>query len=169
MGLLFNTKGTTHIRDEGNIAFNSANLAVLKRDVDWANAFAALPAANNPKNPNGGSENLLNALPYPVRPLALSQAAWTQWLHFLDTQPNARSAIPNEVVSTTIGKAISDALTNQQKNFVQVEIFVVPDNGNQISAASVEFQDKHHEWSKIITIYTNTFDQLGQFHSRHRI
>jgi hypothetical protein len=167
MGMKFNTPHTKEINDSANLAFNSAGLATLRGDPRWATTFAALPAAST-LNPTGGTFDLCTVhLPNKIRPTG-SMTSWAQWLGFLDTQPNARSTIPNEVVATTVGKAISDALNNVQHNFTQVEIFIVPDNGNQISASVVDFVDKHGEWSKVITIFTNTFDQLGQHHARHR-
>jgi hypothetical protein len=82
---------------------------------------------------------------------------WQMWLGLFDKHINKKH--PQEKVAKTVGKAISAGLTD--KSVAQIEFFAIPDSDTKISADSYEFyDDARNQWSMIITIYTNTYDQL---------
>jgi hypothetical protein len=164
MGMYFNTPGTTDVNNAANFAFRNAAMTVFRTDAaNWATTFSNLPSAG-PHNPMGGTYNLVTAyLPDPIQPSARNAPArphWNRWLSFFDTQPNSLSTVAGEIVATTVGKAISAAITTAK--YSQVEFFVVPQNttNTKISAVASDFKDSAGNWSKIITIYTTTYDQL---------
>lgn len=160
MGMLFNTPGTLSLLSTLNQKFSKGNISYL---AGLATTFQNLPPGNGTY---AGVAAPLGILPDVS--IANAQANWQKWLGHFDKHDNSKD--PGKKVAKTVGKGISDALNNLGK-FKQVEFFAVPDDSKdkKISATVLDFQDENGEWSKIITIYTNTFDQLDdKVHARKR-
>jgi len=80
---------------------------------------------------------------------------WRKWLEkYFDPSPAAQ----------TIGPAIYAAI--QDNHCLQIEFFVAPDGGKIITATATNIPDNYYNvggqyYTLVITIHTNTFDQLG--------
>src|SRR5579883_866266 len=158
MGMLFNTGATKEILAQLNAKFASGTLPGL---VGLEPTFANFPLP-------GGTEafviNQLNIIPDPTR-FPHGRLRWIKWLNHMDLHDNAKR--PHEKVAKTIGTGISNALLglNEQggnQQFGQIEFFAVPDGTHtKISADVTDVCDESGDWSKVITVYTNTYDKLN--------
>jgi hypothetical protein len=173
MGMIFNTDETLHLGREANVAFRRAVITAFRADsTNWSNTFGNLPRAGQ-HNPNGGTYDLVtNRLPVVggtqiwIRPQsAATTQRWKNWLTLFDSQTNHRSSVANEIVATTVGKAIAGVIQNTSLH--GVEFFIVPDTGGSISANYIDFTDGSGDLTRAITIYTNTHDLLLESLSVH--
>lgn len=174
MGMIFNTDETLHLAREANAAFRRAAIAMFRNDsTNWSNTFASLPRVSH-YNPDGNTYDLVtNRLPTVggtqiwIRPQnAVTVPRWQHWLTLFDSQINTKSSVGNEVVATTVGKAIAGVIPNSSIH--GVEFFVTPDPTAAISASYTDFTDGSGDVTRIITIYTNTYDMLHASLSLHR-
>jgi hypothetical protein len=171
MGMLFNTDGTLDVAKAANKTFRIAALTEFRKDLNnWVNTFNKLGAIQQPYNPTGSTYDLVTkylpivgGVQLTIKPSATSGAGspgnWQKWLGYFDTQVNSLATIDGEIVAKTVGKEIANVLSNTSHN--AVEFFVVPEGKyTTISAESNDFADGGGQLTRIITIYTNTFDKL---------
>lgn len=163
MGMLFNTDDTVEILSILNHAFNRAGMARLRTDTDAPSAatFSTLGGAVDTYT------NVCAVLGVDFDGgTGLRSKRWRKWLKKLDSIHQG-AAGPGGVVpyvSSYIGKAIANAISNVGQTYSQVEFFAVPTPPNAgaptISALAQDFKDKNGEYSLIITVTTSTVDQL---------
>jgi hypothetical protein len=154
MGMLFNTQSTLDIVSQLNANFDAGNLPARAGSPAM---FDNWPLANG----------TYTAVAVPLRILTNAiedpNNNWQKWLGHFDKSPNSK--VSGQQVAATVGNAIGNALRGKKEdgsnqNFHQIEFFAVPDSGTKISATALDLADSKGDWSKVITIYTNTFDQL---------
>jgi hypothetical protein len=152
MGLLFNTPATNDILQQLNVFYGAAtfdSLRVKSYYQGW------------PTGGRGGTYAFLAALGLtPKTGGPHSGQNWRTWLGLLDFHENAKK-MPTEICARTVGNAIFDALDD--RNFHQVEFFAVPDPAglDHISVAVSDITAANGDKTKVITVYTLTFDKLA--------
>ena len=151
MGMLFNTDATKDVLRQLNEYFSSRNIGGVRVR---ANDFQNWPLAT------GTSDYVINTMGIaPTIGYASSPGAWRRFLGHLDTNPNAK-ANNNELCATTIGDAIYAALSDY--SFAEIEFFAVPDSNDthHISVEVTDVRDGRGDRSKVISVYTMTYDQI---------
>jgi hypothetical protein len=148
MGMLFNTANTAKILQMLDNYFGPGQLPNLN-----ANDFLNWPLANGTYNYLAGK-----GLYFP-QDQTLDQK-WMKWLDKFDKHLNEKKG-KNENTATTVGNAISSAISN---HLTQIEFFAVPDdipNSTHISAEAGQVTDPAGNVSEWITIYTLTHDKVS--------
>lgn len=161
MGMQFNTGATLDVGRATNEAFTNAIIVVFRADkTNWQQTFSQLPATGH-HNPGGGTYNLvMNYLPKQIAPSDHAHwNNWKTWLGFFDSQYNSRSTRANQTVANFVGQEISNVIGDNK--YSAIEFFIVPDGTHTtISAEASDFTAQGGDLTRIITIYTNTFDAL---------
>ena len=150
MGMLFNTPATLDILQKLNTFYGASNFNSLRAN--------AAHYSNWP--PSGGTHAFASTLGIVPSVGGLSQQNWRTWLGLLELHDNQRRAAGEKCVRT-VGDAIHAALIDNA--FHHVEFFAVPEpNGlNHISVDVSNITDVNGSQTKIITVYTLTYDQLA--------
>lgn len=159
MGMLFNTEATIEIIKKLNSAFDRDGLRRLRNDVNppaggWATWFQNLST-----NKSHSTAVLLGIVLDSGS--GLRHANWKAWLGLIDKQDQTVTGTKKKVADW-VGKAISDALTNNGNTFVAVEFFAVPTSSvaTPLAVFWTPFTDHNNETTMIITMSTMTVDQL---------
>ena len=101
------------------MAFRRAIIAFFRTDpANWGNTFSNLPRTGH-YNPNGGTYDLVtNRLPviggtqvWICPQSGGTTQRWQNWLSLFDSQVNHKSRVANEIVATTVGRAIVNVIT----------------------------------------------------------
>jgi hypothetical protein len=148
MGMLFNTANTAKILQMLDNYFGPGQLTNLN-----ANDFLHWPLATGTYNYLAGK-----GLYFP-NDQTLDQK-WMTWLQKFDKHLNQKKG-NHENTATTVGNAISYAISNHLK---QIEFFAVPDdipNSTHISAEAGQVTDPAGDVSEWITLYTLTHDKVS--------